>query len=55
MPRLIQKEMDQYKIHGDLDKYRLTMIKNEYFEGYMNVSLQNREKIDKDSFVLKAM
>jgi hypothetical protein len=31
VPKLIQKEMDLYSVNSDIDKFRLTMIKNEYF------------------------
>jgi ribosomal protein RSM22 (predicted rRNA methylase) len=54
VPKLIQKEMDQYKVNNDIDKYRLIMIKNEYYAGFMEVSLARRQDMDQSAFVLKA-
>jgi len=31
------------------------MIKNQYYQGYMDVSLQRRADLDKSTFILKAI
>ena len=55
VPKLIQKEMNQYKVDSDIDRHRLTMIKNQYFEGYLETCLSRRNKMDKDGYVIKAI
>lgn len=53
VPKLIQKEMDHYGVNSSIDKFRLIMVKNEYFEGFLEVSLRKRQEMDYTSFVCK--